>query len=235
MKKTIQFQSIGFLILLGLFSITASAQPKTTKIQFEQTDYDFGEIQEGTKVTHVYTFTNTGDEPLILSEARGSCGCTVPQWPRDPIFPGETASLTVEFNSKNKSGKRNQKVTITANTNPPQSFLYLLGTVVNENGDAGSIIDIESEQPTVKEPENCFTIYPNPTAEILKLQMNDYNGKDALISIYSDQGQLMAARTVKAEKGTIEFNVSHFPSGVYYAKVMIAGLPQESKCFMVME
>ncbi len=101
----------------------------TTTVSFAETTFDFGTIDEGEKVSHVYKFTNTGNEPLILSNAKGSCGCTVPSWPREPIAPGEDAEILVEFNSKNKSGKKNQKVTITANTNPPETFIYLTGTV----------------------------------------------------------------------------------------------------------
>ncbi|KGE85639.1 DUF1573 domain-containing protein [Phaeodactylibacter xiamenensis] len=119
----------------------AAAQPAapagpTTTMTFEETEFDFGTVNEGEKVSHTYTFTNTGDEPLILSNAKGSCGCTVPSWPREPIAPGATGEITVEFNSKNKKGKRNQKVTITANTNPPQSFIYLKGDVTPAAGDA---------------------------------------------------------------------------------------------------
>lgn len=110
----------------------------TTEMSFAETTFDFGTIQEGEKVSHTYKFTNTGKEPLILSNAKGSCGCTVPKWPREPIPPGETADITVEFNSKNKKGKRNQKVTITANTNPPQSFIYLTGEVQGGEGSEGA-------------------------------------------------------------------------------------------------
>ncbi len=101
-------------------------------MEFDATEFDFGTVQDGEKVSHTYTFKNTGSEPLILSNAKGSCGCTVPSWPREPIAPGETGEITVEFNSKNKKGRRNQKVTITANTNPPQSFIYLKGEVMGD-------------------------------------------------------------------------------------------------------
>lgn len=122
----------------------AAAQPAapagpTTTMTFQETEFDFGTVNEGEKVSHVYTFTNTGDEPLILSNAKGSCGCTVPSWPREPIAPGSTGEITVEFNSKNKKGKRNQKVTITANTNPPQSFIYLKGEVTPAAGAAPAV------------------------------------------------------------------------------------------------
>ncbi len=101
----------------------------TTEMSFEETEYDFGTVVEGEKVRHVYKFTNTGEEPLVISDAKGSCGCTVPEWPREPIAPGKSGQVTVEFNSRNKRGDKNQKVTITANTNPPQTFIYLKGTV----------------------------------------------------------------------------------------------------------
>ena len=100
----------------------APAGPSTS-MAFDATEFNFGTVLEGEKVSHTYQFTNTGNEPLILSNAQGSCGCTVPKWPREPIPPGESADIVVEFNSKGKRGTRNQKVTITANTNPPQTFI----------------------------------------------------------------------------------------------------------------
>ena len=109
-------------------------------MSFDATTFDFGTVNEGEMVSHTYKFTNTGSETLVLSDAKGSCGCTVPKWPREPIAPGASADITVEFNSKNKKGKRNQKVTITANTNPPQSFIYLTGEVTPaEGGDAPAV------------------------------------------------------------------------------------------------
>jgi len=101
----------------------------TTTMSFTDTTFDFGEVTEGEKVEHSFKFKNSGNEPLILSNAKGSCGCTVPQWPKEPIAPGEEGVITVVFNSKNKKGPRNQKVTITANTNPAQTFIYLKGKV----------------------------------------------------------------------------------------------------------
>lgn len=101
----------------------------TTTMEFAETTHDFGTVKEGEIVTHTFKFTNTGNEPLILSDAKGSCGCTVPNWPREAIAPGESGEIVVEFNSKNKQGKRNQKVTVTANTATPQTFIYLTGEV----------------------------------------------------------------------------------------------------------
>ena len=101
----------------------------TTTIAFSETTFDFGEVDEGEKVSHVYKFTNTGNEPLVISNAKGSCGCTVPKWPKDPIAVGESGEILVEFNSKGKPGKQTKRVTVTANTNPAQSFLTITGQV----------------------------------------------------------------------------------------------------------
>ena len=101
----------------------------TTTVQFEQTDYDFGSVKEGEKVKHTYKFTNTGSEPLIISSAKGSCGCTVPKWPAEPIAPGATGQIDVEFDSKGKPGKQTKRVTVTANTVPAQIFLNITGNV----------------------------------------------------------------------------------------------------------
>ena len=108
-----------------------------TEISFTETEYDFGTVAEGEKVKHIYKFKNTGSEPLLLSNAVGSCGCTVPQWPREPIAPGATGEIEVEFNSQGKPGDRNQKVTVTANTNPAQTVIALKGKVEGGSAPAG--------------------------------------------------------------------------------------------------
>ena len=103
-----------------------------TLMTFEEPVFDFGEINEGDKVSHIYKFKNTGSEPLIIIDAKGSCGCTVPQWPKEPIAPGETAEMLIEFNSKGKSGLQHKRVTVTANTNPAQTFISIKGEVLKD-------------------------------------------------------------------------------------------------------
>lgn len=110
-------------------NVAVPTGPVTTVAFADNGTFDFGNVQEGEVVTHTFPFTNTGSEPLIISDAKGSCGCTVPSKPQAPIAPGETGEITVQFNSANKKGKRNQKVTVTANTNPAQTFIYLTGEV----------------------------------------------------------------------------------------------------------
>jgi len=110
-------------------SVAVPTGPVTTVSFADNGTYDFGTVTEGEIVSHTFSFTNTGNEPLIISDAKGSCGCTVPSKPTAPIAPGDSGEITVQFNSKNKKGARNQKVTVTANTNPAQTFIYLTGTV----------------------------------------------------------------------------------------------------------
>lgn len=109
----------------------AAAAPTgpVTSISYDETTFSYGKVQEGTLVKHVYKFKNTGKEPLIISDAKGSCGCTVPQWPKDPIAPGATGEINVQFDSKGKQGPQEKKVTVTANTNPAQSILTIKGEV----------------------------------------------------------------------------------------------------------
>jgi hypothetical protein len=83
---------------------------------FEKTSHDFGTIDEGEVVKHTFSFTNTGDVPLVITNAKGSCGCTVPQWPRESIAPGESGEIMVQFNSRGRKNNQNKSVTITANT-----------------------------------------------------------------------------------------------------------------------
>lgn len=104
----------------------------TTKIAFDETEFNFGKVKAGEKVRHEYKFKNTGSEPLIISNAKGSCGCTVPEWPKEPIPVGGEAAIMVQFDSKNKNGNQTKQVTITANTDPPQSIIYIKGEVLGE-------------------------------------------------------------------------------------------------------
>lgn len=113
--------------------VTPEAEPipdgPLPSIIFAESDYDFGTVSEGDIVEHTFSFTNTGEAPLIISNATASCGCTVPDWPRDPIAVGETGVISVKFDSKGKPGNQNKTVSITANTNPRVTRLQIRGMV----------------------------------------------------------------------------------------------------------
>lgn len=99
------------------------------KMVFTENSYDFGQITEGEVVKHFFVFTNEGKSDLLISNAKASCGCTVPYYPKEPIAPGTTDTIRVEFNSKGKSGKQKKNITITANTIPNRTIIHLTGDV----------------------------------------------------------------------------------------------------------
>lgn len=105
------------------------ANAAEAKITWEEDAFDFGKVITGQKVQHRYKFKNSGESPLIISNAAASCGCTVPTWTREPIAPGDTGSIFVEFNSENRMGPQEKTVTVTANTNPSTHLLKLTGRV----------------------------------------------------------------------------------------------------------
>ena len=102
---------------------------QAARLSFEQTIFDFGEVEEGTIVEHTFSFENTGAVPLLISDARSTCGCTVPEWPREPIAPGEEGVINVRFDTRQKINQQSKPITITANTLPAQTRIYLRGFV----------------------------------------------------------------------------------------------------------
>lgn len=105
-----------------------------TTMAFGESEHNFGDIKQGETVEHVFTFTNTGENPLLISNAQGSCGCTVPSYPTEPIPPGESGEILVKFDSKGKTGDQHKTVTITANTDPAQTRLAIKGNVIAPEG-----------------------------------------------------------------------------------------------------
>jgi hypothetical protein len=97
---------------------------------FDEISYDFGEISQGEKVEHRFSFTNAGDADLIISSATGSCGCTVPSYPKEPIKPGQKSEIIVVFSSNGKKGAQHKRITIVANTNPNKTVIAIMGNVL---------------------------------------------------------------------------------------------------------
>lgn len=85
-------------------------------ITFSKTEHDFGTINEGDIVETIFSFTNTGESELIITNASATCGCTIPEWPREPIAPGGAGQIKVKFNSSGKPNKQSKTVTLTTNT-----------------------------------------------------------------------------------------------------------------------
>lgn len=109
----------------------AQSRAKTT-IQFVETVHDFGNLKQGDVAETTFKFTNTGKEPLVIENAQGSCGCTVPEYPKEPVAPGASGEIKVKFNSAGKSNAQQKTVTLTANTEPIQTILTIKAFVETE-------------------------------------------------------------------------------------------------------
>ena len=100
------------------------------KIKLESDVYDFLEIKQGESVSTEFILNNIGDAPLLIRSAKGSCGCTVPEWPREPILAGESATIKVTFNSAGKKGRQNKTITLVTNAIPNTKVLRIIGNVL---------------------------------------------------------------------------------------------------------
>ena len=123
----------------------AAANPNAGEFTFSEETYDFGKIPKGTPVTHDFTFTNNGKEPIVISNVQASCGCTTPSWPKEPILPGKSANIKVQYNAANPGGF-NKSITVTSNAKTPTKVLYIKGTV-----------EAQSEQTTPEKQQNMLT------------------------------------------------------------------------------
>lgn len=111
---------------------TASGEDEGVKmpvIAFEKQTHDFGRLVMGEKVSYTFRFTNIGEADLIISHVSTNCGCTVPEYTKEPVKPGETGNLSVTFDSKNRKGFQNKTITVITNTQPNSSELNITAMV----------------------------------------------------------------------------------------------------------
>ncbi|MEO8085632.1 MAG: DUF1573 domain-containing protein [Bacteroidota bacterium] len=133
------------LLLIALFTISfgvvhaqddkptlnnvGNENPGLPSFKFTEEEFNFGTIMQGDKIQHDFEFVNTGKDPLIISNAAGSCGCTVPEWPKEPIMGGAKGILKVTFNSAGKQGMQDKTVTLTSNAKQNPMVIHLKGNV----------------------------------------------------------------------------------------------------------
>jgi len=123
-----------FCSLLLLFSLSMVSFAQTAKgpiIKFESQVYDYGTIYQGADGNCSFTFKNEGDEPLLLSNVRSSCGCTVPKWPKDPIMPGQTSSIQVTYDTK-RLGTISKQITVMSNATEATILLNIKGNIIQK-------------------------------------------------------------------------------------------------------
>ena len=113
------------------FSNAQTANENGPEITFEKTTHQFGEIPYGGNGTYEFVFKNTGNEPLILSQPKSSCGCTVPEWPKRPILPGDTDVIKVTYKNTDRPGSFSKYVTIFSNAKTNKEVkLYIKGKIL---------------------------------------------------------------------------------------------------------
>ena len=105
----------------------------TPKIQFQKTEHDFGKILQGEQVSYTFKFKNIGNAPLIITSIEKTCGCTSPDFSKDPVKPGEEGKITITYDSKGHKGFQNKRVIVKANTNPSETILRIKAQVENIN------------------------------------------------------------------------------------------------------
>jgi hypothetical protein len=137
------------LILVSLFAFYSS---QAQEISFEKELHDFGTFQQNGDGLYEFKFTNTGDAPLIISNSKGSCGCTVPVWPKEPIGPGKSNVIRVKYDTK-RIGAFNKSITITSNAKiDPTKVIRIKGKTLAAN--------IEQTSPLKKETGNSPVANP---------------------------------------------------------------------------
>jgi len=252
MKQLKVFLLFAFLLQYAFLATQINAQNSEpigpiSEITFENPVFNYGVIESGEVVQTIFKFINTSDEPLLITNAKGSCGCTVPEWPMAPIAPGETGQFVVRFNSKNKTGMQSKRVTITANTEPVYTYLTIKGEVLE------AIEKIEVELPTVtitsKEaakpvqktnlvdvnPENVL-IYPNPSSDLIKVNLKEMKGKAANIFIYNATGQLLSHKSLdQITQEDVIYDISGFQNGIYTISIKVDGMHRIAKQFSIVK
>jgi hypothetical protein len=121
--------SMLLLFVFAAFTMVFAQQKKAT-ISFDKETHDFGTIkEEGGEVTYKFNFTNTGGDPLIINKVKASCGCTTPDWTKEPIAPGAKGFVSAKYNPKNRPNKFNKTITVTSNASTPTKVLRITGNV----------------------------------------------------------------------------------------------------------
>lgn len=118
-------------VVLSLFLISSAFAQTGAVIKFNKLVHDYGTIYQNADGNSEFSFTNKGDQPLVLSSVRSSCGCTVPQWPKEPILPGQSGSIRVTYDTK-RIGTISKQVTVLSNATESQVTLNIKGNVLQK-------------------------------------------------------------------------------------------------------
>lgn len=179
-----KLRNLAFIALVFIY-VNTLAQNDGPAITFEASTHDFGAIQEENgNVAHEFKFTNTGNAPLVIQAVKPSCGCTTPDWSKEPVLPGKTGFIRAEFNPKNRPGAFNKSLTVTTNANPAITRLYIKGNV------APKPRSIADDYPTVmgglRVKYRSFNFGKITTEKPVTKTFNVYNDSDNAISFLDE-------------------------------------------------
>ena len=151
MKKI--FLSMAFIMsfamgLIAQDNTMTPANPNAPILKLDKTEYDYGTIYQNSDGNMYFAYTNEGQEPLIFSRVKSSCGCTVPKWSRTPLMPGQTDTLKVRYDTK-RLGSFHKSITISSNASTPKVILKLKGKVIAEPDAAMPLNNIDSEMSPI--------------------------------------------------------------------------------------
>ncbi|MFC6999480.1 DUF1573 domain-containing protein [Rufibacter roseus] len=125
-------KKISLLLVLALVMLTQGFVSAQGVLTFEKEVHDFGTIPQGVPATYDFVVKNTGNEPVLISNVQASCGCTTPEWSKEPILPGKTAVIKAGYNAA-AMGQFNKALTVTSNGTPDTQMLFIKGTVVEKS------------------------------------------------------------------------------------------------------
>ena len=114
----------------NVVSENEAPDPNAPVMKFAEAEFDFGDIKPNSTVRHTFTFTNVGKSPLLIEDATASCGCTTPSWTKEPVAPGATGTMEVQFDSRGKQGIVSKQVAVRANTQPSTTTILIKGNVL---------------------------------------------------------------------------------------------------------
>ncbi len=117
------------LLFVFAFLFVATFANAQGVIKFKTESHDFGKVEEGVQAAYTFEFTNTGTAPVVISNAQPSCGCTTPDWTKEPVMPGKTGFVKASFNSSGRPGNFNKNITVISNSETPQIALTIKGEV----------------------------------------------------------------------------------------------------------
>lgn len=150
-----------FFVFAFLFVATfANAQGV---IKFKTESHDFGKVEEGVQAAYTFEFTNTGTAPVVISNAQASCGCTTPDWTKEPVMPGKTGKVMASFNSQGRPGSFSKTVTVISNSETPQIVLSIKGEVNPKVGGAE-----KASEPTPTPAASVTKTVPAPVVAPVK-------------------------------------------------------------------